>query len=87
MIEEMVKNIRFCFRVDKKAGFIESGEGDSFVCLILKNVKSYEIPAEQYEKHKKEMREIIAGQLKCDIELLIPITLNEYLDNTEVEDD
>ena len=78
--------IRLCFKLDKEAGFAEdeNGEpGEAFVCASLKDVKSYTMVSEHYEEAVESMRKIVASQIGCDIELITPITLNEYLDNTE----
>lgn len=57
--------------------------GEAFICLKAKNVKSYQVPSEEYKDMKEGFRRITAYQIPCDPELLTPITLNEYLDNTE----
>lgn len=81
--------IRLCFKIAAEAGFAEdeNGEpGEAFVCAALKDVKSYTMVSEYYEKAVESMRKIVAEQIQCDIELITPITLNEYLDNTEEEE-
>ena len=82
----MSKNIRLCYRIDKSLGLAvdEDGNyGDAFVCVKAKNVKSYTIDSEEYKDLQEIFRVMVATQLKCELSLLTPITLNEYLDNTE----
>lgn len=82
----MSKSLRFCFKVDKSVGLAEDENGnkaEAFACAKVKDVKRYEVPREQYTKLQDGFRKMLAAQLGCDIYLLTPITLNEYLDNTE----
>lgn len=85
----MGRNWRFCFRVDKAVGLAEDeagNPGEAFICLKSNNVKSYEVKREIYESMQKGFRKLAAVQLQCDESLLTPITLNEYLDETDSED-
>lgn len=85
----MSKSLRFCFRVDKSVGLAEDEfghPGEAFICLKAKNVKRYEVPKDNYLDMQEGFRKMAAAQLKCDIKLLTPITLNEYLDETGSED-
>lgn len=75
----MSKNLRFCFKVDKSVGLAE----EAFICIKVSNAKSYQVPSEEYKDMQDGLRRITAYQMQCDSELLTPITLNEYLDNTE----
>ena len=78
--------IRLCFEIDKKAEFAEDENGnpsEAYVCASLKDAKSYTMIAEDYKKAQEGMRKIVANQIGCDIDLITSITLNEYLDNTE----
>lgn len=84
-----MKRLRFCFRIDEKVGAAEDGNGnpaEAFVCAKAEGVKSYTVPKEEYQDMQEGYRKILAYQLGCDIQLLTPITLNEYLDETEDED-
>lgn len=86
----MSKNLRLCFKIDKSVGMAEDEEGnkaEAFVQAKAKNVKRYEIPREQYTKLQEGFRKMLAAQIGCDISLLTPITLNEYLDETEEDED
>ena len=85
-----MKRLRFCFRIDKKVGVAEDGNGnpaEAFVCAKAEGIKSYTVPKEEYQSMQEGYRKILANQLECDIELLTPITLNEYLDETEEEEE
>lgn len=85
----MSKSLRFCFRIDKSVGMAKDEEGnkaEAFVQAQTKGVNSYEIPREKYKKLQNGFRKMVAEQIGCDISLLTPITLNEYLDNTEEDE-
>jgi len=82
--------IRLCFRLEKEAEFAEDENGnpsEAFVCASLKDVKTYVMSAEDYKNAHEGMKKIIANQIGCDIRLISLITLNEYLDNTEDDED
>ena len=82
----MEKSLRFCFKVDKSVKMVvdKNGNGEeAFACIKATGVESYTLPSKNYKDMQEAYRQIIAAQLECDIELLTPITLNEYLDNTE----
>ena len=82
------KNIRLCYRTAKEVGLVQDSEGNNeegFVCLKLVGVKTYNLPKDKYVSAQEGMREYLAKQLDCDISLITPITLNEYLDYTEEE--
>lgn len=84
------KNLRFCFRIDKSIGLAQDEDGnnvEAYVCIKSKNVSSYELPSKIYKDIQDVDRAVIQKALNCDINLITPITLNEYLDNTEEEDD
>ncbi len=75
----MSKKIRLCYRVEKEAGWGEDEKGNPaevYSCVKL-DCKTYNIPKDEY----KELVE--AGSFNIDEDLVTPITLNEYLDNTE----
>lgn len=85
----MSKNLRFCFRVDKSVGLAEDEFGnprEAYVCLKAKKVKTYEVEREKYKTMQETFRKMAAEQLQCDVSLLTPVTLNEYLDETGSED-
>jgi hypothetical protein len=85
-----MKRLRFCFKIDKKVGMAEDENGnpaEAFVCAKARGIKSYTVPREEYQDMQEGYRKILACQLKCDIQLLTPITLNEYLDETEEEEE
>ena len=82
----MSKNLRFCFKIDKSVGMAEDEKGnpgEAFVCLKVNNVKSYQVSNEDYKTMQERCRNMAAASVECDISLITPITLNEYLDNTE----
>ena len=81
--------IRLCFKIDEKAGFAEDengNPGEAYVCTLLKNAKTYNIPSDEYKAAHEGMKKVIAEQMGCDIGFITPITLNEYLDETEDEE-
>lgn len=81
-----IKTLRFCFKIDAKVGMVkdeEGNNGEAFACMRAKGVESYNIPSDQYLSIQEGFRKVIVNQLKCDEKYVIPITLNEYLDNTE----
>ena len=80
------KVLRFCFRVNEKVGLAEDEEGnkaEAFICAKAKGVPSYTVPKEEYKDMQDAYRKLFAHQLECGIEMLEPITLNEYLDNVD----
>ncbi|NME66053.1 hypothetical protein HF846_15810 [Clostridium cadaveris] len=82
----MEKNLRICFRTDKSLGIAEDEFGnpdEAYICVKAKNVKSYVIDSESYKQLQEEFKKVVANQLECDIKIITTITLNEYLDNTE----
>lgn len=84
----MSKNLRFCYKVDKKVGLAEDelgNPGEAFICLKAKDVKKYIVEKDVYKDMQNAFRKIAANQLNCDEELLTPITINEYLDATDTE--
>lgn len=40
----------------------------------------------KYKDLQEGFRKVVANQLQCDLELITPITLDEYLNNTEGEE-
>lgn len=84
----MSKNLRFCYKVDKKVGLAEDelgNPGEAFICLKAKDVKKYIVEKDAYKDMQNAFRKIAANQLKCDEMLLTPITINEYLDETDTD--
>lgn len=85
----MSKNLRFCFKVDKLVGLAEDEFGnpeESYVCVKAKNVKTYTVNREKYKTMQESFIKLVAKQLQCDVNLLTPVTLNEYLDETGSDD-
>lgn len=79
-------NLRFCYRISKEVGMAEDEKGnasEAFVCTKAKNVKEYQVPKKKYKTLVETFQKLVANQLECDIKYVTPITLNEYLDNTE----
>lgn len=80
--------IRLCYRVEKEAGWGEDEHGNPtevYSCVKV-NCKTYNVPKNQYKELVEVGRRITAEQFNIDEELIIPITLNEYLDHVEEED-
>ena len=85
-----MKRLRFCFRIDAKVGMAKDEDGnkcEAFACCKAEGVESYTVPKENYQNVQEGYRKVLASKLKCDVELIIPITLNEYLDKTEEEEE
>lgn len=81
----MSKKIRLCYRVEKEAGWGEDEKGNPaevYSCVKL-DCKTYNIPKDEYKELVKAGKKITAGSFNIDEDLVTPITLNEYLDNTE----
>lgn len=78
-------NIRLCYKIDKEAGWGQDEEGNPtevYSCVKL-DCNSYNLPREKYEKLTGVGKTLTAGQFNISEDLITPITLNEYLDNTE----
>lgn len=79
--------IRLCYRVEKEAGWGEDEFGNPtevYSCVKL-DCKTYNVPKEEYKELVKIGKKLTAGQFDIDESLITPITLNEYLDNSEEE--
>lgn len=84
----MGKCLRICFKIDKSVGLAVDEMGnraDSYACHTVENVDTYTVGRERYKKLVENSRKLIAESLNCNVEKVIPITLNEYLDNTMKE--
>lgn len=53
-----------------------------YSCVKL-DCKTYNIPKVKYKELVEAGKKITAGSFNIDEDLVTPITLNEYLDNTE----
>lgn len=81
----MKKCLRLCFKVDKSLALAVDDEGnpvDSYVCHIVEGVNTYTVARNKYKELVEDGRKLLASIFACDVENLVPITLNEYLDNT-----
>lgn len=81
--------IRLCYRLEKEAGFSEDEFGNPeavYVCCKI-DVKRDPIPRKTYKELVKGFRNFIANQQGIDKNYITPITLNEYLNKTEEEED
>lgn len=79
--------IRLCYRLEKEAGWGEDEKGNPaevYSCVKL-DCKTYNIPKVKYKELVEAGKKITAGSFNIDEDLVTPITLNEYLDNTEEE--
>ncbi len=77
--------VRLCYRVEKEAGWGEDEHGNStevFSCIKV-DCESYNIPKELYKVLVEAGRKMTSEKFDIDEKLITPITLNEYLDNTE----
>lgn len=80
--------MRLCYRVDKKAGWGEDENGNAtevYSCIKI-DCNTYTIPNEEYKELVNIGKKLTATSFNIEEELITPITLNEYLDNTEEED-
>ena len=80
--------IRLCYRIEKEAGWGEDEFGNPtevYSCVKV-NCTTYNVPKKQYKELVEAGRKITAENFIVDINLVTPITLNEYLDNVEEED-
>ena len=81
--------IRLCYRVEKEAGWGEDEDGDPtevYSCIKI-DCKTYNVPKNQYKELVEAGKKITARSFNIDEKLITPITLNEYLDNTEEDED
>lgn len=80
--------IRLCYRIEKEAGWGEDENGNPtevYSCVKM-NCKTYNIKKEEYKELIELGKKLTAGQFHIEEELVVPITLNEYLDNTEEDE-
>ncbi|MCF0163162.1 MAG: hypothetical protein HUJ88_11385 [Fusobacterium necrophorum] len=80
-------NIRLCYRIDKEAEIARDINGDFthlYACRIV-NWDSYTVPADEYIKLVDFGKALLSGELGIEKEHITPITLNEYLDAKEDE--
>lgn len=76
--------IRFCYKMTKEAEVAVDEDGnfdDAFACIKLESKEP--ISEESYKDAHEFFRRAMANQLETDIENVIPISVDEYLDNTE----
>lgn len=76
--------VRLCYRVEKEAGYGKDEYGNPtevFSCLKL-DYETYNIPKEEYKILVEFGKILTAENFNIDKNLITPITLNEYLDNT-----
>lgn len=81
--------IRLCYKVEKEAGWGEDEQGNPtevYSCVKL-SCKTYNVPKKQYQELVKAGKKLTARSFNIDESLVTPITLNEYLDNTEDDED
>ncbi len=80
--------IRLCYRIEKEAGWGKDENGDNcevYSCTKI-DTNSYNVDKKQYQDLVDGMRKLNAYTMNISEELITPITLNEYLDNTEEEE-
>lgn len=81
--------IRLCYRIEKEAGCAQDENGnnaEAYSCIKFES-KSYSIPRKKYKKMIEYGLIAIASLFKIDKGLITPITLNDYLDVTEIEEE
>lgn len=75
--------IRLCYRIEKEAAWGEDEYGNPtevYSCVKIDS-KTYNVPKNEYRELIEVTKKLVAATFKVDEELIIPITLNEYLDN------
>ena len=80
-------NIRLCYKIDKEASVARDMSGDFthlYACRLV-NCDSYTVPADEYQKLVDFGKALISGEFGIEKEYITPITLNEYLDAKEDE--
>lgn len=81
--------IRLCYRLEKQLEMAvdENGEAiEAFLCCKI-DVKKDPIPSEEYKCLVDGFRKILANHHETDEKYIVPITLNEYLNETEEDED
>lgn len=81
-------NIRLCYRIDKEAKLAKDESGnyaETYSCAKI-DCNSYNIPKEKYKELIDIGKRLTASGFNIDENLITPITLNEYLDNVEDEE-
>lgn len=76
---------RLCYRLEKEVGLGEDEFGnptETYSCIKV-GVNTYELDNKAYKEMQEAFRKITASQMGVDEKYITPITLNEYLDNTE----
>ena len=81
--------IRLCYRVEKEAGWgeDENGNPSEVYSCVKADCKIYNVPKNEYKKLVKAGKRITAKIFNIDEKFITPITLNEYLDNTEEDEE
>lgn len=77
--------VRLCYRIEKDAWLGEDAQGNPtevYSCVKM-NCTTYNIPKEEYKELVTMGRVLTAINFSVDKNLVTPVTLNEYLDNTE----
>jgi len=79
----------FFYRVEKKAGWGDDHEGNP--AAIYTEIKVHKGTKAMTEEHfnsiHEKYRASMAAQLKVNVDYVIPIGRDEYLENTEEEED
>lgn len=81
-------NLRLCYRVEKEAGWGQDEHGDPtevYSCVKI-NSNTYNVQKDKYKDLVDLGKTMTSKMFNIEEELVTPITLNEYLDNTEEED-
>lgn len=81
--------IRLCYRMEKELELAidENGEPvEAFMCCKIE-VKKDPMPSKEYKDLVEGVRKILASQHETDKKYIVPITLNEYLNETEIDED
>lgn len=83
-----MSKIRLCYRVSEDVGLAQDELGnntEAFTCVKI-DVKQDPMPSQEYKDLQDGFRKIVANELECDEKLVVPVTLNEYLNNTQDDD-
>lgn len=79
-----IKNIRFCYEISEEAEMAQDELGNpakAYMCVKVPIEK--ELTEEEYKITHGALKKVTASQIDFCEDLITPISLDEYLDNTE----
>lgn len=77
--------IRLCYRLEKELEVAEDENGNPTECYICckVEVEKEPVPRKEYQALVNEFKQVVAKEYNADEKYVTPITLNDYLNNTE----